>query len=81
VVAAGEMAPVRAQRSLDGQSTLPRVHIVGEAGGIGGGRVAAGQGRLAGLRVAEKLTGAPADRRQVGDVARKLAGTWPFNGL
>jgi len=77
-VAAGEIASVWAQRTLDGQSTLPRVHIVGEAGGIGGGKVAAGQGRLAGIRVAEKLTGAPADRKRVSDVARRLAGDLAF---
>jgi glycine/D-amino acid oxidase-like deaminating enzyme/bacterioferritin-associated ferredoxin len=78
VAAVGETTAVRAQRALDGQSTLAQVHIVGEAGGIGGGRVAAGQGRLAGIRVAEKLTGAPADRRKVIAVTRRLTGDLAF---
>ena len=69
----GGGSALRAQRGADGQSTLPTVHIVGEAGGIGGGRVAACQGRLAGIRVAEKLTGTPADRKRVGRDVRALA--------
>ena len=62
-----------AHRSLDGQSSLPRVYIVGEAGGIGGARIAACQGRLAGMRVAEKLTAAPAGRKRISPVVRELA--------
>lgn len=61
-----------AQRSLDGQSSLPAVHIVGEAGGIGGAGIAACQGRLAGLRVAEKLLGAPRPQPQIAATLREL---------
>jgi glycine/D-amino acid oxidase-like deaminating enzyme/bacterioferritin-associated ferredoxin len=44
-----------AVRGKDGQSSLPSVYIVGEAGGIGGAYMAIYQGRLAGWSVAEKL--------------------------
>jgi glycine/D-amino acid oxidase-like deaminating enzyme/bacterioferritin-associated ferredoxin len=76
--AAGTGTPVRAQRAADGQTTLPQVHIVGEAGGIGGGRVAARQGYLAGVRVAEKLTGVAPDPRLFDEVTRKLEGDLAF---
>lgn len=58
-----ESRTIWAQRSLEGQSSLPNVYIVGEAGGIGGAKIALSQGTLAGLRIAERLTGhkAPAD--------------------
>lgn len=77
-VAAGDATAVRAERAPDGQSTLPQVHIVGEAGGIGGGRVAAAQGRLAGIRVAERLMGALADQRTVGAVTHRLSNDLAF---
>jgi glycine/D-amino acid oxidase-like deaminating enzyme/bacterioferritin-associated ferredoxin len=63
---------VWAQRSVDGQSSLPQVHIVGEAGGIGGARIASCQGRLAGMRVAERLTAVPADRKRISAVICEL---------
>ncbi|MDL2272265.1 FAD-dependent oxidoreductase, partial [Desulfovibrio sp. OttesenSCG-928-I05] len=62
-----------AKRGVDGESSLPGVYVVGEAGGIGGAKIAACQGRLAGLRIAEELTDKPAGRPRIARIIRELA--------
>ena len=54
----------------DGHHNRSVLTFVGEAGGIGGARIAACQGRLAGMRVAEKLTAVPAGKTRNSVVVR-----------
>ncbi len=42
-------------RKDDGETTLPHVHVIGEAARFGGAHIALAQGRLAGIAVARKL--------------------------
>jgi NADPH-dependent 2,4-dienoyl-CoA reductase/sulfur reductase-like enzyme len=44
-----------ARRDAEGRSTVPEVFIVGDAGGLGGARVAIAQGEIAGLAAARDL--------------------------
>lgn len=46
-----------------GESSDPRIHVVGDGAGIGGALVAAASGRIAALDVATKLMALPADKR------------------
>lgn len=49
---------ISCERSLDGRSSQAEVFVVGDAGGLGGAKLALAQGRLAGWRIAADL-GAP----------------------
>ena len=71
--ASGENETMWAGRGVDGESSIPGVYIVGEAGGIGGAKIAACQGRLAGIRVAETIMGKPGGRKRTLRVLRELA--------
>lgn len=42
-------------RKDDGETTIPRIHVIGEAARFGGAHIAMAQGRLAGIAVARKL--------------------------
>lgn len=44
-----------ARRDDDGRSNIPQVFIIGDAGGLGGAKVAVEQGKLAGFAVAREL--------------------------
>ena len=46
---------LRARRAVDGRSSVPEVFIVGDAGGLGGAKLAAAQGQLAGLSIVQDL--------------------------
>lgn len=62
-----------AKRGVDGQTNIKNVYVVGEAGGIGGGRVAICQGRLAGYRIAEIMTGKKTDENVFSATIKSLA--------
>jgi len=49
---------VRSERGLDGRSSVAEVFVVGDAGGLGGAKLALAQGRLAGTRIAADLAAA-----------------------
>lgn len=65
-----ENGTLRADCANDGESSLPCVHIVGEAVRFGGAHLAMAEGRLAGLAIAAKL-GLKVARDS--DASRKLA--------
>jgi NADPH-dependent 2,4-dienoyl-CoA reductase/sulfur reductase-like enzyme len=46
---------VRCERGLDGKSSVAEVFVVGDAGGLGGAKLALAQGRFAGARIALEL--------------------------
>lgn len=46
-----------AERDADGRSSVPNVFIAGDAGGLGGARIAVDQGLLAGLAIVADLRG------------------------
>lgn len=60
-----------ARRDADGRSTVPEVFIVGDAGGLGGARIALAQGEIAGATAARDLGAAVPS---AGDAARRLLG-------
>ncbi len=50
---------LRVVRDADGRSSVPEVFVAGDAGGLGGARVALAQGTIAGSRAASDLGHAP----------------------
>ncbi|WP_337269907.1 FAD-dependent oxidoreductase [Oryzifoliimicrobium ureilyticus] len=68
----GKLAAIR---KVDGETTLPHVHVVGEAARFGGAHIAMAEGRLAGSAVARKLgLSVPRDDK----VERRLERHWAF---
>jgi NADPH-dependent 2,4-dienoyl-CoA reductase/sulfur reductase-like enzyme len=59
----GERGTLRVLRDADGRSSVPEVFVVGDAGGLGGARLAEAQGMLAGAAAAADL-GHASDARQ-----------------
>ena len=63
---------VVAERDADGRSSVPKVFIAGDAGGLGGARIAIDQGLLAGLAIVAELRG---DTQATGrELARQYRG-------
>lgn len=64
---------LRARRGVDGRTSLHHVFIAGDAGGLGGAKVAMDQGELAGHAIAQDLLPArPVKSREIRRIHRRL---------
>lgn len=63
---------LRARRGIDGRTSIHHVFIAGDAGGLGGAKVAMDQGELAGHAVVQDLVPGRSRSRQIWRVRRRL---------
>lgn len=67
-----------AERDARGRSSLAHVWIVGDAGGLGGARMAEASGILAGAEIARELGRSPPDDAQLGRAMRTMVRSATF---
>jgi len=71
-------ATLTAERDKDGRTNIKHVFIVGDAGGLGGAKVAMDQGALAGLAVVKDLDNLDEQQANVSKYRKTLRHHWHF---
>ena len=73
-----EKVTLTAERDEDGRTNTEQVFIVGDAGGLGGAKVAIDQGALAGLAAAQDLQNSDRRHTDAGKYRKTLRRHWRF---